>query len=144
MLIKTQNRGTALFAAVFLVFFSFSAHASEGEKPKDGPMYVDFKNIVVPVIKKNGSTGVLAVTMMAEVKDEKDQTQVTDYMPKLRDAFIRVLYGNIESKRFVKEDGALDIDQIKNKLLQSAEYVMKSKENPIKDILFQNIAEQTY
>lgn len=123
------------------------AHASEGgsEKPKNGPMYVDFKNIVVPVIKKNGSTGVIALSMMAEVKDEKAQENVTDHMPKLRDAFIRALYGNLEGNRLVKADGALDIERIKSRLMRSAQYVMKDeKEAAIKDLLFQNIAQQTY
>lgn len=139
----------ALFALT-LAFSATPVFASEhggggGEKVKDGPMYVDFKNIVVPIIKKNGSTGVIALSMMAEVKDEKAKTDVTDRMPKLRDAFIRALYGNLEGNRFVREDGALDIERIKTRLMKSAQYVMKDdKEILIKDLLFQNIAQQTY
>lgn len=136
----------ALFA-LSLAFTATPALASEGgaEKPKDAPMYVDFKNIVVPVIKKNGSTGVIALSMMAEVKDEKTQATITDNMPRLRDAFIRALYGNLEGNRFVREDGALDIDRIKTRLMKSAQYVMKDKNDvQIKDLLFQNIAQQTY
>ena len=132
--------------ALFAITLAFPAVAKEGAAaPKEGPMYVDFKNIVIPVIKKNGSTGVLALSMMAEVKDQAAQSSVTDHMPKLRDAFIRALYGNLEGKRLVKEDGALDIERVKARLMKSAQYVMKDqKEIEIKDLLFQNIAQQTY
>ena len=135
----------ALFALSLM--FPVGAYASEGavEKPKDAPKYVDFKNIVVPVIKKNGSTGVIALSMMVEVKDEKTQTTLTDNMPRLRDAFIRALYGSLEGNRLVKEDGALDIERIKNRLMRSAQYVMRDKNDAeIQDLLFQNIAQQTY
>ncbi|MDB5478369.1 MAG: Flagellar basal body-associated FliL family protein, partial [Alphaproteobacteria bacterium] len=106
---------------------------------------VDFKNIVVPVIKQNGSTGLIALTVMAEVKDEEAEGIVKTQMPRLRDAFIRALYGNLDSNRFIRKDGALDIDIIKTRLMKTAAYVMKDdKESPIKDILFQNISQQTY
>ncbi len=136
----------ALFA-ITLTMPAGPAFAKEGgaDKAKEGPMYVDFKSIVVPVIKKNGSTGVIALSMMAEVKDQKTQDSVTHNMPKLRDAFIRALYGNLEGNRLVKEDGALDIDRNKSRLMKSAQYVMKDKSDvQIKDLLFQNIAQQTY
>jgi flagellar basal body-associated protein FliL len=149
MLFIRQNQILGLLVAVLFAFSSVSAHASgheggESEKAK-GPMYVDFKNIVIPVIKKNGKTGVIALAVMAEVDDQEGHNQVTSQLPKLRDAFIRTLYGNMESNKFVRDDGALDIDHIKERLLKTAAYVMKSdKENPIKDILFQNISQQSY
>jgi len=143
----TQNRAiAALLSAFLLVAAPLSATASGGEeKAHTGPLYVDFKNIVVPVIKKNGRSGVISISMMAEVKDEKSQTVVTDNMPRLRDAFIRTLYGNIENNRFVKDDGTLNIEDIKANLMKSARYVMRKQEGvTIQDLLFQNIAQQTY
>lgn len=145
-----RKKAPLAFVALFALSLVLSgpAFASEhggGEKPKNAPMYVDFKSIVVPVIKKNGSTGVIALSMMAEVKDEKTQATLTDNMPRLRDAFIRALYGNLEGNRFVKADGALDIERIKTRLMKSVQYVMKDKTDvEIKDLLFQNIAQQTY
>ncbi len=106
---------------------------------------MDFKNIVVPVIKRNGETGVIALSLMAQVKDPEAQTKVTDHLPRLRDAFIRTLYGNLETAQFVTAEGALDIPQIKNRLMKTAGLVMKKdKKNPIQDLLFQNIAQQSY
>lgn len=123
---------------------SFASEGGEA-KPKDGPLYVDFKNIVVPVIKRNGQTGVVALSLSAQVQDVGDQTKVMDHVPRLRDAFIRTLYGNLDTNQLMREDGMLDIPMIKERLLKTAALVMKDKEsNPIKDILFQNIAQQTY
>lgn len=122
------------------------ALASEGggAKKTEGPLYVDFKSIVVPVIKRNGNTGVVALALMVQVKDEKAKDKVTGHMPRLRDAFIRSLYGNLESNDLLREDGALDIEHIKARLMRTAQLVMKDKDNPIKDLLFQNISQQTY
>ena len=144
---KSQNFALSLLCATFLIFNVSAACASEheGEAKKDGPIYVDFKSIVVPVIKKNGSTGVIALNVMAEVKDDEAKTKVADRLPKLRDAFIRALYGNLDNDRYTRQNGSLDIDNIKTRLMKTAAYVMRDdKNNPIQDILFQNISQQTY
>jgi flagellar basal body-associated protein FliL len=138
---------TLIFAFIFALSATPAAHATEegGAAAPKGPIYVDFKNIVVPVIQKNGRTGVIALAIMAEVPTQEANSEVTGKMPKLRDAFIRALYGNIEGTNYIRADGALDIDHIKDRLMKTAAYVMKDdKENPIKDLLFQNISQQSY
>ena len=139
----------AVFFLVIVILATAPAFASGGEEEtlpdKDAPMYVDFKNIVVPVIKKNGQTGVVALSLMAQVKDQDDQSKVVDNLPRLRDAFIRSLYGSLSSKKFMTEEGALDIPQIKDHLMKTAGLVLKGdNKGLITDILFQNIAQQTY
>jgi flagellar basal body-associated protein FliL len=147
MAILTRNRVLTICAFIFMALYApCAAQANEttAEVDPNKPIFVDFKNIVVPVIKKNGSTGIIAISMMAQVPNQSAQDKVTNNMPRLRDAFIRTLYGSLESNRFVRDDGALDIENIKQSLMKTANYVMKEKENPINDILFQNIAQQTY
>lgn len=137
----------AVLIAMFMAAAPLSAQASGGspEKPKEGPVYVDFKSIVVPIIKKDGRTGVIALNVMAEAKDQKAESEITRNLPRLRDAFIRILYGNMNNKKFVGENGALNIDYIKERLIKTAAFVMKDqKENPVQDILFQNIAQPRY
>lgn len=137
-----------LFACT--VFFStavipagFAAGAG-AKKPSDAPIYVDFKHIVVPVIRQNGRTGIVALNVMAEVKDEQAQTIVTNHLPRLKDAFIRSLYGSMDDTKMNAQNGTLDIERIKTRLMQTANLVLKDKDGPIKDILFQNITQQTY
>lgn len=142
-------RTLAVLCALSLVFTTNTAQASEeshDNKPAAGDaLYVDFKNIVVPVIKKNGQTGVVALSLTAQVDDIDDQTKVVEKLPRLRDAFIRTLYGNLDTDQLLLENGTLDIPQIKYRLMKTAEVVMDGKKkNPIKDILFQNISQQVY
>lgn len=123
-----------------------ATHAAEAktDKNNDTPLYVDFKHIVVPVIKKNGRTGMVALNLMAEVKDQEAQSIVTSHMPRLRDAFIRSLYGTMEDKQYISQNGNLDVERIKTRLMHTVDLVMKDKNGHIKDILFQNISQQTY
>ncbi len=142
----TLNRAICFAVSAFLLIAAPSVHAAAGDDIAKGkPLYVDFKNIVVPVIKKNGRSGVVSISVMAEVKDEKSQSAVMDNMPRLRDAFIRTLYGNLENHRFMREDGTLNIESIKTNLMKSARYVMRQQEGvAINDLLFQNIGQQTF
>jgi hypothetical protein len=145
---KTQKIAIAFMLSFFLALGGQTptAHAAGNEKKPAaaGPIYVDLKNIVVPVIKKNGSTGIIALTVTVQVKDEDAQETVRSHMPKLRDAFIRTLYGNLETKRYILPDGALDIENIRANLMRTADRVMIGPDRPIEDLLFQNIAQQTF
>lgn len=145
-MLPAKNFVKALLCAVLLFSAPFGVQAaSKKDTAVDaGPVYVDFKNIVVPVIRKNGRTGLIAFSVMAEVKDENAKSTVTSHMPRLRDAFIRSLYGNLDNHQFTRQNGTLNIDQIRNRLMQTAELVLKGQDKPIKDILFQNISQQTY
>jgi flagellar basal body-associated protein FliL len=144
----TQKRAITFVVSAFLLIAAApGAKASGGESvdPSGAPIYVDFKSIAVPVIKKNGRSGVLSIALMAEVKDEKTRSVITQNMPRLRDAFIRALYGKIETNRYTREDGTLNIEDIKKNLMKTARFVMRKQEDAaIQDILFQNIAQHTF
>lgn len=135
-----------VFSLLFTATAIPSAFAAGGKATAktDEPIYVDFKHIVVPIIRENGRTGMVAINLMAEVKDQDAQNVVATHLPRLRDAFIRSLYGTMDDKRFVAENGNLDVDRIKNRLMHTANLVLKDKDGPIKDILFQNITQQRY
>lgn len=147
---QQKNAIRALAAICVLVFgFNTAAFANgggESKKPKgDEPLYVDFKNIVVPIIRRNGETGVVALNLMAQVKDTEDQAKIVSQLPRLRDAFIRALYGNLEGTQMIRADGALDIPEIHDRLMKVSQMILdKKKDGEIKDLLFQNINQQSY
>lgn len=145
---QALSKAAFILIALFITAIPFNAQASGGGSapvPKDGPLYVDFKSIVVPVIKKDGRTGVIALNVMAEAKDQDAEAEITRNLPRLRDAFIRILYGNMDNKKFIGENGVLNMDYIKERLIKTAAFVMKDKkENPVQDILFQNIAQPRF
>ncbi len=117
------------------------ANEEEGPKPEIS-MFVKMSPINVPIIRKNGTTSILAIDIIAECKDEDAKEKVEAQKPRLRDGFIRALYGNIEINKLVKADGALDMDRVKERLMQGSLYVMK--EPAIVDILFNGVSHRAF
>ena len=108
----------------------------------DRPIFVKMNSINIPIIRKNGTTGMLALDIIAQVKNEDAKEKVEMYRPKLRDTFIRVLYGNLQVNNLLRSDGALDMDRLKSRLLKSTNYVMK--EPAITDILFNGVNHRAF
>lgn len=119
-----------------------SANEEAASKPGDVTMFVKMSPINVPIIRKNGTTSILAIDIIAECKDEKAKEKVEASKPRLRDSFIRALYGNIEVNKLVNADGSLDMDRVKKRLLQGSLYVMK--EPAITDILFNGVSHRAF
>lgn len=105
-------------------------------------LFVKMNPINIPVIRKNGTTSMLALDILAEVKDEDAKEKVEASKPRLRDAFIRALYGNLETNKMVRNDGALDMDMVRKRLLQGSAYVLK--EQAITDILFNSVNHRAF
>ncbi|HEY1096619.1 MAG TPA: hypothetical protein VGF14_05210, partial [Alphaproteobacteria bacterium] len=122
-----KNSRFGLLLGMCLAFTPACAMASEEAPKKEGndPVFVKINPINIPVIRKNGTTSVLALDIIAEVKTQADREKVEAIRPKLRDNFIRALYGNLEINKLVKSDGVLDIDKVKIRLLKTSLYVMK-------------------
>lgn len=149
MCAKTKRAVVAgfVFGLVFGVLNVQTAMASGGEEAKaeaskDEPLFVKIEPIIVPVIKKNGRSSMLAIELVAEVVDEDAGSKVRTHMPRVRDSFIRALYGNVERNHFLQPDGALNMDMIKKRLVASANYVMQK--NLVKDVLVSGINQQTF
>jgi flagellar basal body-associated protein FliL len=141
------NLCLVLGIAAPLTMMSRPAFANEdgGEgapKPGDVTMFVKLNPINVPIIRKNGTTSILAIDIVAECKDEKAKEKVEAAKPRLRDSFIRALYGNIEVNKLVREDGALDMERVKQRLIQGSLYVLK--EPAITDILFNGVSHRAF
>ncbi len=135
-----------LFILSFLFMMPFgmaqAADKAEGEGGKDGPVFVEIDQIVVPIIKKNGKTGVLSLRLIAEVAGEDEKAELSHYIPRLKDAYIRSLYGDVVTKQLTTEEGMLDIASLKSRLVKTSNYVLK--EPLVKDILFDKMAQHTF
>jgi flagellar basal body-associated protein FliL len=140
-----KNSRFVLYVGLCLaVFMPQGAMAESGKNAPaaNKPMFVRINPISIPVIRKNGTTSVLALDIVAEVKSEADREKVEAVRPKLRDNFIRALYGNLEVHNLVRADGALDIEKVKSRLMRTSLYVMK--ESTITDILFNNVNHRAF
>lgn len=136
--------GMCLALVVPQIIWPVTAHAADNSKAaRSGkPMFVRLNPISIPVIRKNGTTSVLALDLIAEVKSEADREKVEAIRPKLRDNFIRALYGNLETHHLVSPNGFLDIEKVKSRLMRTSLHVMK--EPTITDILFNNVNHRAF
>jgi flagellar basal body-associated protein FliL len=140
-----KNSRFGLLLALCLCFVPAGAWANEEAAPKpsgDLPVFVKINPINIPVIRKNGTTSVLALDIIAEVKTESDREKVEAIRPKLRDTFIRSLYGNLEVNKLVNREGMLDMEKVKARLMKSSLYVMK--EPMITDLLFNGVNHRAF
>lgn len=122
-----------------------SAHAAdkaEDEHAVEGPLFVEIDQIVIPIIKKNGKTGVVSLKLVAEVDSLEADEKVRNYMPRLKDAYIRSLYGDTLSRKLSTEDGMLDMVMLKEHLIKTSNYVLKTA--VVKDILLDKMAQHTF
>jgi flagellar basal body-associated protein FliL len=140
---RKNSRFVLLLGLCLAVVVPQQTMAAESAKKADNqPMFVRLNPISIPVIRKNGTTSVLALDIVAEVKNQADRDKVEAIRPKLRDNFFRALYGNLEAHKLVRADGALDIEKVKSRLMRTSLYVMK--EPTITDILFNNVNHRAF
>jgi len=144
---KNSRFGQFLAIGLFLgIGITHPAFANEEEAPAKKPgeefLFVKMNAINIPVIRQNGTTSMLALDIMAEVKDEDAKEKVESFKPRLRDSFIRALYGNLETNKLVKADGSLDMERVRDRLLKGSLYVLK--EPAITDILFSGVNHRAF
>lgn len=120
---------------------SAQAGGHDEEVVHEGPMFVQIEQFVVPIIKKNGKTGVIALSIVAEVDSVEADEEVRAYMPRLKDAYIRALYGDVIAKQLTK-NGVLDMMLLKDRLVKTSNYVLKTA--VVKDILLDKMAQHTF
>ena len=66
------------------------------------PLFVDFDPLVLPIIRDGQVTQHLTFTIILEVSDSLDRTQIYRYKPRLNDAFLRELHA-LYSHRLVQD-----------------------------------------
>ncbi len=115
---------------------------SQDKADDSGPIFVEIDQIVVPIIKRNGKTGMISLSLVAEVNTEEENQEIQNYMPRLKDAYIRSLYGNVIAKRLSNENGTLDMMRLKEHLIKTTNYVLKSAH--VNDILLNHMAQHSF
>jgi len=78
------------------------------------PLFVDFDPLVLPIIRDGQVTQHLTFTIILEVSDELDRSQIYQYKPRLNDAYLRELHA-LYSHRLVQD--RLNVEQLLGKRL---------------------------
>lgn len=125
-------------ALAIIVFAATTAQAAGSATAKvdaDGPKFVNINSVVVPIMHANGQSHMVAMNVVLEVKG-KYADHVQKMEPRVRDAFIRALYGNFERYSIMK-DGTINVNRVKRHLKLASQHVL-GKEN-VDDILVQGL-----
>ena len=113
----------ALFLAFAVAVGSVQAsEKKDGDTAHVGPSYVDVPWLTAPLLRDGVIQGYLIFEAKLQVASEGEAEAVRLQLPKLRDAFLRVL----SKDKVVREDrsGVLDLEQISESLKNSANKVL--------------------
>lgn len=102
-------------AAWWFMLRGEGAATAEGEAaPAQKPVYVDMAQMVVPVIRSDGSVRTFIFELSLELPRDDAVKPVTDMMPRLYDTVLVTLH-ELLGRRFV-EEGGYDQELIKSHL----------------------------
>jgi flagellar protein FliL len=131
-----------LLAFVWVALFALSARAAEpAEKaaPVAGaPSYVRLDPIFVPVIEGSQVTRQIGVTLMLQLVDGQDKSDVEGKRKPLYDALFRDLYGYFQDR--VATSGHVDQPYLKVRLLKTTARVVGP--NLVKEVLIEQLFER--
>ncbi len=115
-------------------------HAGEGEAAEEAPEYVRMNNqFVVPVLEGGQVVSLVILSLSLEVTPGSSQ-EIYAREPKLRDAFLRVLFDHANAGGFRGSftDGA-NLTLLRNALMEQARTICGEQ---VRDVLISDIARQ--
>lgn len=105
--------------------------------PLGPPAFLKLKPMVVPVIGRRGVEQFITLGVTLEMANQDKLDAISAQMPRLVDAFLTTLYGEIDKGSVV--DGSLvKVEAVKSKLLEAANKVF-GEEGGVMNVLVQSI-----
>ncbi|WP_366656353.1 hypothetical protein [Fodinicurvata sp. EGI_FJ10296] len=136
----------ALVGAVGVGGWAFMKHGDalaamlpETEAAAPDPIFVEFEPIRIPVIANGQVTRLVTLQIMLQVDSNEVGDSLIDQAPRLNDAFLADMYGDLHEGRGVR-NGVVNLDHVKRRLMAVSASVMG--ENAVRDVLVQMIAER--
>lgn len=137
-------------------YFSQSANAAAGEevgeqheaakekhekekKKSEHVEFIELDPLILPIVDSNGVSQVVSVVIALEVADKDAAGKVEKMTPRLKDAFIRDMYG-VLNKHAALEGGVIKVSAIKSRLSRVSNDVMGS--GVISDVLLQVVQQR--
>ena len=113
--------------------------AKDKDHKAEPAVFVNLDPIILPMVDANGFNQVISLVVAIEVADPKDEEKVTNMMPRLQDAFIQQMYGEMNDKGYVK-NGVIQVPKLKGRLNAIADEVLG--EDLARDVLLQVIQQR--
>ncbi len=127
----------ALVAALFAVPARAAEHAEEGKgaPAPNGPAYVRFNPIFIPVIDQDRVTQQVGITLMLQLVAGANQADVEAKRHQLTDAFFSDLYAFFQTR--VDFRGRINEAYLKARLLKTADRVVGS--DAVQEVLIEQL-----
>jgi flagellar FliL protein len=114
--------------------------AKEGEEgAPETAEFVKMDPLVLPIVDKNGVSQVVNLVVALEVGSPEAAKEVEKLLPRLKDAFIRDMYG-VLTRQAAMEGGVLQVGYIKGRLNKIAVKILG--EDKVKDVLLQTVQQR--
>ncbi len=110
----------------------------------DGPsnsFYLKLDPMIMPVLGKDNVQEVVSMIVALQVSEQKNIAEVSHLVPKIKDAYMSALYGNL-NKASYRNGQFLDINKVKNKLVMVTEGFADKK--VIQDVLIQGVSQRRF
>lgn len=110
----------------------------------DGPensYYLKLDPMIMPVLGKDNVQEVVSMIVALQVSEQKNIAEVSHLVPKIKDAYMSALYGNL-NKASYRNGQFLDINKVKNKLVLVTEGFADKK--VIQDVLIQGVSQRRF
>jgi flagellar basal body-associated protein FliL len=115
--------------------------SSEFTAGEDGSRYITMAPMILPVLNDKGIEEIVSVVVSLEVKDQEKMEKVNRLVPKLKDAYMRALYGKLESKAY-RNGQFLDINRLKIKITSVTHTIVGHGE--VDDVLIQGVNQRHF
>jgi len=105
----------------------------------EGVAFVALDPLILPIVDKTGVTQVLSIIVALEVPNPEIKAEVEAETPRLKDAYIREMYGMM-GKQAAMKGGVIQASYLKEKLNSITSEVMG--EDKVTDVLLQVIEQR--
>ncbi len=110
----------------------------------DGPensFYLKLDPMIMPVLGKNNVQETVSMIVALQVSEQKNIAEVSHLIPKIKDAYLSALYGNL-NKAAYRNGQFLDVNKLKSKLILVTSSFADKK--VIQDVLIQGVSQRRF
>jgi len=112
---------------------------AEGEAAQPTQKFVKLEPMIFPVINDSGVVQSVSLVVSLEVADDETAKKVDYLSPRLKDAYIQDMYGQLNQKSSMV-NGVISVEKLKERLNRVSEKVLGP--NVVNDVLLQVVQQR--
>lgn len=110
--------------------------ATEAAEAEIAYEYVELTPVHLPMIDKQGVQQMISLVIVLEVDDKETANRIKKKEPKLVNAYLTHMYGNMNNKRIVR-DGVLQVEAVRQRMDKITRIILEDEE--VHDVLVQMV-----